>query len=138
MPTLGWLNRASLVPGPGRVDSRRSVPASFLLGPALGRRIASAWLAALLLACASGGASPHPDLAPVWRDFLGLPEQRALAIAGDPERDRWVAGAAGGYETRDQAEAEALLQCRMRRAARRLQAACVLYAVGDEIVWRGR
>jgi hypothetical protein len=74
----------------------------------------------------------------VWRDFLALPEERALAIAGDPRRDRWVTGASGGHDTRGQAEAEALLQCRMRRGQRRMQAACVLYAVGDEIVWWGR
>jgi hypothetical protein len=92
----------------------------------------------LLLACASDRASPHPNLAPAWRDFLALPAERALAIAGDPRRDRWVAGATGGHATRNQAEAEALLQCQRRRGLRRIQAACVLYAVGDEIVWRGR
>jgi hypothetical protein len=91
----------------------------------------------MLLACASDGASPHPDLAPAWRDFLALPAERALAIAGDPRRDRWVAGASGGHATRGQAEAEALFECRKWRGMRRLQAACTLYAVGDEIVWRG-
>jgi hypothetical protein len=95
-------------------------------------------MAVLLLACASDGASPHPDFAPVWRDFLALPAQRALAIAGDPGRDRWVSAASGGHATQDGAEAEALSQCRIRRGMRRMQAACVLYAVGDEIVWRGR
>ena len=53
-------------------------------------------------------------------------------------RDHWVTGASGGHATRELAEAEALAQCRTRRADRRMQAACVLYAVGDEIVWRGR
>jgi hypothetical protein len=105
---------------------------------ALGRRIAVAGTALLLLGCASDGASPHPDLARVWRDFLALPAERALAIAGDPRRDRWVTAASAGHATRDQAEAEALSECRMRRGMRRMQAACVLYAVGDEIVWRGR
>jgi hypothetical protein len=61
-----------------------------------------------------------------------------MAIAGDPGRDRWVTGASGGHATRQEAEDEALLQCRMRRAARRIQADCVIYAVGEEIVWRGR
>jgi hypothetical protein len=92
----------------------------------------------LLLTCVSDRASPHPDLAPVWRDFLALPAERALAIAGDPRRDRWVTGASAGHATRDRAEAEALLECQRRRGMRRIQAACVLYAVGDEIVWRGR
>jgi len=95
-------------------------------------------MAALLLACASDAASPHPDLASAWRDYLALREQRALAIAGDPGRDRWVTGASGGHATRERAEAEALAQCRTQRAARRIQDACQLYAVGDEIVWRGR
>ena len=94
-------------------------------------------LAALMLACASGGGSPHPDLAPVWREYLTLSSERALAIAGDPRRDRWVTGSSGGQQTLEQAEAEALAQCRAQRAARRMQARCVLYAVGDEIVWRG-
>jgi hypothetical protein len=93
---------------------------------------------ALLLACASSGPSPHPDLAAAWRDYQTLPAQRALAIAGDPTRDNWVTGASGGHATREQAEAEAIAQCRLRRADRRMQAACVLYAVQDEIVWRGR
>ena len=92
----------------------------------------------LLLACESGRPSPHPDLAPVWRDFLALPAERAMAIAGDPRRDRWVAGLSGGHATSSQAEAEALVECRKRRGRRRMQAECVLYAVGDEIVWRGR
>jgi hypothetical protein len=71
----------------------------------------------------------------VWRDYQTLPSHRALAIAGDPRRDRWVTGAAGGHATRAAAEREALAQCRVRRGARRMQAACVLYADGDEIVW---
>jgi hypothetical protein len=105
---------------------------------ALGRRIAIGGTAVLLLACASDGASPHPDhLARVWRDFLALPAERALLIAGDPRRDRWVAGYSGGHATRGQAEAEALLECQRRRGMSRMQAACVLYAIGDEIVWRG-
>jgi hypothetical protein len=92
----------------------------------------------VLLACAPKGASPPPDLAPVWRTYLALPAERALAIAGDPRRDRWVTAASAGHATREQAEAEALAQCRIRRGKRRMQAACVIYAVGDEIVWRGR
>jgi hypothetical protein len=90
------------------------------------------------VACASAGPSPHPDLAAAWRQYQQLPQERALAIAGDPTHDNWVTGASGGHATRERAEAEALAQCRIRRAARRMQAACVLYAVQDEIVWRGR
>ncbi|MBW2290088.1 MAG: hypothetical protein JRG80_05805 [Deltaproteobacteria bacterium] len=102
------------------------------------RRIVIAATAVLLMACATQEASPQPDLGPVWRDYLALPAERALAIAGDPRRDRWVTGASGGHATPDRATAEALLQCRIRRGMRRIQADCVPYAVGDEIVWRGR
>ncbi len=101
------------------------------------RRLSVAWAALLLAACASRGLSPHPNLAPVWRDYVELPAERALAIAGDPRSIRWVAGASGGHATLEQAEAEALGQCQMRRGLRRMRAACVLYAVGEEIVWAG-
>jgi len=64
-----------------------------------------------------------------------LPGERALAVAGDPDRVPWVTGMAGGYETRELAEAEAIRYCRVRRRARGLLAPCMLYAVGDDIVW---
>jgi len=107
------------------------------------RDLAVAWAAfvlfSLLFACASQGSRPpHPDLAAVWRSYRELPAVRALAVAGDPGRDRWVAGASGGHASRSDAEAQALVECGKRRAARRLRAACVLYAVDDEIVWPGR
>jgi hypothetical protein len=115
----------------------RPVPAHFFWAVAFGPLVGVAGAALLMLACASDGASPHPDLAEVWRDYRALPAQRALAIAGDPRRDRWVTAASAGHATRDRAEAEALSECRVRRGMRRMQAACVLYAVGDEIVWPG-
>jgi hypothetical protein len=89
------------------------------------------------LACVSQRSLPHPDLARIWRAFLALPEQRALAIAGDPQRDRWVSGASGGHESLEEAEENALVVCRQRRAQRRIQAACQIYAIGDEVVWAG-
>ena len=112
-------------------------------GSAPGRLLvltASAALAvAVFVACASDRpASPHPDLAPVWRDYLELPAERAMEIAGDPRRDRWVVGAAGGHTTQEEAEAAAHEQCLERRATRRIQAACLPDAVGDEVVWRRR
>jgi hypothetical protein len=96
-------------------------------------------LLGLPIACASDGDfTPHTDLAPIWRDFLAMPAQRAMAIAGDPRRDRWIVGMTGGHRERGQAEAEAIRQCKLRRGVRRMQAACVLYAVGSEIVWQSR
>jgi hypothetical protein len=86
-------------------------------------------------ACAASvPAEPHPDLAELWRSYQALPAERALAVAGDPRR-LWVAGLVGGEPTREEAEWSALAQCGQRRAARRLQVPCRLYAVGDEIVW---
>jgi hypothetical protein len=63
-----------------------------------------------------------------------MPDERALALAGDPEL-RWVAGASSGHASLQEAEQEALAECRRRRAQRRMQDPCRLYAVGDEIVW---
>lgn len=92
----------------------------------------------VLSGCASDGPTPHPELTRTWREFLALPAERALAIAGDPRRGSWVTASSGGHATRDEAVAEALLRCQIRREARRMQAECVLYGVGSEIVWRGR
>jgi hypothetical protein len=90
----------------------------------------------VLSACASP-SPPHHELAPIWRDYRALPAERALAIAGELRQDRWVAGASGGHASRGEAEAQALEECRKRRAQRRMQAPCLLYAVGDEVVWSG-
>jgi hypothetical protein len=104
-----------------------------------GRRRLAIVVALLGVACASDGHAPPSALVSAWRDFQSLPEQRALAIAGDPRRGAvWVTGASGGHATRAAAEEEALTRCRMQRALRRLQAECVLYAVNEEVVWRGR
>jgi len=108
-----------------------------LLSRIPGRAIAAVCLAALLSACAYAGPLPHPNLEPTWRDYLALPAERALVVAGDPRGDRWVTGYSGGNATRDQAEAEALVKCKRLRGFYRLQAPCLLYAVGDEIVWQG-
>jgi hypothetical protein len=87
------------------------------------------------LACAAKQAEPHPGMEMLWREFLAMPHERALAIAGDPARSRWVGAASGGHASASEAEEDALAECRRRRAVRRLQDACVVYARGDEIVW---
>lgn len=46
-------------------------------------------------------------------------------------------GASGGHDSLAGSEEAAVSACRTRRAARRLRTACVIYAVGDEIVWTG-
>jgi hypothetical protein len=117
---------------------------ALLDGGANGTRSVAAHLAFALVStalsfvvgCAASGPTPHKNLAPTWREFSKLPMERAMAIAGDPRQSRWVAGLSAGHADAGDAEAAALRECQRRRHARRLQAECVLYAVGDEIVWR--
>lgn len=99
-----------------------------------GALLTAAWLPA----CASSSPRPHPALARVWRDYESLPPARALALAGQLRRDRWVAGASGGHASPREAEAAALRECRKRRLEQRMQAPCLLYALGDEVVWPDR
>ena len=89
------------------------------------------------IACASKPASVDPNLARVWRDYRRLPDHRALALAGNIQQDRFVAGFSGGHATIPEAEAAALRECSARRLAMRQQAACKIYAIGDETVWPG-
>jgi len=92
--------------------------------------------ACLLPACAKQSRSePHRGVEALWRDYLEMPPERALALAGDPDR-RWVGAAGGGHASQIEAERSALAECRTRRAARRMQAPCRLYATGAEIVWK--
>ncbi len=92
----------------------------------------------LVAACATGsGEKPHPGISSLWRGYVKMLPERALAIAGNPEQ-RWVGAAGGGHASRLEAEASALAACRRRRTARRMQAPCRLYASGSEIVWDTR
>ena len=81
---------------------------------------------------------PHPGIESesLWRQYLEIPLPRALAIAGDPERE-WVGGAAGGAgASQIQAKQSALAECRRLRLARRMQSPCRFYATGTQIVWK--
>jgi hypothetical protein len=90
---------------------------------------------AALLSCSTpGGPRPHQGVASLWRSYADMPAARALAIAGDPDRV-WVGGASGGHESQQEAEENAMAECRKRRSARRMQAPCRLYASGSTIVW---
>ena len=80
---------------------------------------------------------PHAGIASLWRGFLGMPPERALAIAGNPD-GRWVGAASGGHVSQLEAEQSALAECRERRATRRMQVPCRLYATGEAIVWGRR
>jgi hypothetical protein len=98
------------------------------------RPVALVTCVAALSACASSSPA-DPELASIWRDYRALPAERALAIAGELRHDQWVAGVSGGHASSADAEAAALRECRRHRAQRRMQAPCLLYAVGDEVVW---
>ena len=92
--------------------------------------------ALLSAACAPGSRSAsHPGIASLWREYLEMPPERAIALAGDPDH-YWVGAAGGGHGSRIEAEESALAECRRLRAARRTGAPCRLYATGEEIVWK--
>lgn len=88
---------------------------------------------AFLAAC-SAPEGPPRSLAPLWREYVKMPPERALAIAGDPAR-LWVGAASGGYPSQEMAEESVVAECTRRRSLRRMQEPCRLYAVGDDIVW---
>jgi len=102
---------------------------------ARGSWVAAGCALALLLGCTTHGPKPHRNLTRLWRQYVDLPGERAIAVAGDPRRPRWVAALSAGHATAAEAEAGAIRECQRRREVQRMQAACVLYAVGDEIVW---
>jgi hypothetical protein len=91
----------------------------------------------LLGACAGRQKAPHAGIASLWREYQSVPEQRAMALAGDPNKV-WIGAVAGGAVEREEAEERALAECRRRRQARRMQAPCLVYASGDEVLWRNR
>ena len=103
-----------------------------------GARLAAVVLcAAVAVGCQIPPPQPHTSLEPLWRDFEKLPQKRALALAGDPDK-AWVAAMAGGAESQQDAIDVALEGCRRKRLDRRLRAPCLVYAVDDEIVWTVR
>lgn len=103
--------------------TRRSLPVSLFAVALLGA------------ACAAPPrATPHPGIEGLWSSYMEMTDERALALAGDPDRV-WVGAASGGHTSRREAEESVLAKCWQRRAARRLQEPCRLYATGGEIVW---
>jgi len=92
-------------------------------------------LAAAACATSDTRRSPHAGTTSLWREFEQLPEMRAAALAGDPERV-WVGAAVGNAASQAKADAGAIAECRRRRIASRIQAQCRLYARGREVVWQ--
>jgi hypothetical protein len=85
------------------------------------------------LSCATDVAVHPLERTEFWHRYRELSDVRAAAISGDPE-DVWVGGAASGLATASEAEHQAIAECEKQRSLRRLQSACVVYAVGDEVV----
>jgi len=87
-----------------------------------------------LAGCVGPRIPPHRNLDRMWRQYVKLPDERAMVVAGDPRR-LWVGASAGGAETSDEAVARAMEACKARRLVRRLPGLCRTYALGDEIIW---
>ncbi len=68
-----------------------------------------------------------------WRSYQRLSGLKALAVAGDL-RGVYAAGFAFSYPIQALANDEALETCEQRRADRRIEDPCRLYAIGDERV----
>jgi len=104
-------------------------------------RVTLAALAACLLAaggCLRSGGSPMgiplrevTQFESEWKNFQRLRPLKALAVAGDLN-GVYVSGFAYAYPFQALANAEALESCEERRADRRVEQECRLYAIGDD------
>jgi len=104
-------------------------------------RVTLAALAVCLLAaggCLRSGGSPMgiplrevTQFESEWKNFQRLRPLKALAVAGDLD-GVYVSGFAYAYPIQALANAEALENCDERRADRRVEQECRLYAIGDE------
>lgn len=68
-----------------------------------------------------------------WRAYRKHPPQKALAVAGNL-MGLYVSGVAFGDSSDILAREQALSNCEQRRADRRLEAACRMYAIGDTVL----
>ena len=68
-----------------------------------------------------------------WKNYQRLGSLKALAVAGDLN-GVYVSGFAFAYPVQALANDEALENCEERRADRRIEDACRLYAIGNDPV----
>jgi hypothetical protein len=68
-----------------------------------------------------------------WKNYQRLRSLKALAVAGDLN-GVYVSGFAFAYPVQALANDEALENCEERRADRRVEQECRLYAIGDDRV----
>lgn len=91
-----------------------------------------AW-AAIAGSCTNGPRPSRFELA--YQRYLSLPHQRAFVIAGDPE-GIWVGGYGYGYRSALKAQDRAMELCNVRKHRVGEDAKCVVYALGNKVVWK--
>jgi hypothetical protein len=95
------------------------------------------FLAMALLAhagCASRGEPRKTRFEREFERYLSLPHQKAMVIAGSPD-GRWVYGYGYSFLSKGMAQDTAMEQCNVRKRSLGPGAECVIYAIGNEIVW---
>ncbi len=75
----------------------------------------------------------HSQFEQEWSSYLKMAPSKALAVAGDVTVTH-VVGYAYGAPSDEHAVREALAACEQRRGDRRIEGACWLYAVNEEVV----
>jgi hypothetical protein len=87
------------------------------------------------LACVGGApmGNPIPEesrFVKEWHRYLGLPEAKSLALAGDVN-GRFVFGYTHGLSDARLAERRALAECELRRRIQAIEEPCRVFAVGN-------
>ena len=98
--------------------------------------MAFASLAALMLvasSCSTTSAESKGEFSSAWHQYTALQRHRAIAVAGELSRNRWVVGMAGSARSEDAAIEAALGECQKQRALMRMKDACRTYAVGEKL-----
>ncbi|MBW2692496.1 MAG: hypothetical protein JRE57_07660 [Deltaproteobacteria bacterium] len=72
-----------------------------------------------------------------WKNYQRLGSLKVLAVAGDLN-GVYVSGFAFAYPIQELANDEALENCEERRADRRVEDECRLYAIGDDRIQEAR
>ena len=89
-------------------------------------------IAVLIGGCAGG--PPKSRFEREYQRYLSLPNQKAMAVAGDPN-GRWVYGYGYGARSSGMAEVSEMEQCNVRRREIGPDAECRIYAKGSRVVW---
>ena len=90
-------------------------------------------LVVVATACSTTSAEPRGEFRSAWRQYTKLQPSRAIAVAGEIQRNRWAVGMAGSAGSADAAIEAALGECQKQRAQKRMKDSCKIYAVGDKL-----